>query len=74
MDRVINGEAIIPGQASGVALASTEPVSFWGGYDQSSARLLTGATHYRDRLLPAAYWCCPIRAGRVHLPPSFSNP
>ncbi len=40
MDRVINGEAIIPGQASGVALASTEPVSFWGGYDQSSGEII----------------------------------
>jgi len=40
MARVIRGETIIAGVASGVALASTEPVSFWGGYDQVTGEII----------------------------------
>jgi predicted aconitase with swiveling domain len=40
MARVINGKTIIEGAASGVALASTEPVSFWGGYDQVTGEII----------------------------------
>jgi predicted aconitase with swiveling domain len=40
MARVIQGETIIPGLAKGVALASSEPVSFWGGYDQVTGEII----------------------------------
>ncbi len=40
MERVIQGEIIIPGVSSGVALASTEPLSFWGGYDQTTGEII----------------------------------
>ena len=40
MERVIQGEIIISGISSGVALASTEPLSFWGGYDQTTGEII----------------------------------
>jgi len=38
--RTIQGEVIIPGTASGIVLASTEPLSFWGGYDQHTGEII----------------------------------
>lgn len=40
MARVIQGKTIIPGVAKAVALASKEPVSFWGGYDQVTGEII----------------------------------
>lgn len=40
MARVIQGKTIIAGKASGIALASSEPVSFWGGYDQVTGEII----------------------------------
>jgi cis-L-3-hydroxyproline dehydratase len=41
MDRlIINGEPFIPGSASGVALVSHEPLSFWGGYDWKTGEII----------------------------------
>ena len=39
MERLI-GEIIIPGTAEGNVLASTEPLSFWGGYDQHTGEII----------------------------------
>ena len=36
----MKGRIIIPGTASGVVLASTEPLSFWGGYDQHTGEII----------------------------------
>jgi predicted aconitase with swiveling domain len=35
----ISGKPIIAGSAKGVALVSTEPLSFWGGYDWKSGEI-----------------------------------
>ena len=40
MERIVKGKTIIEGEASGIALASTEPVSFWGGYDQVTGEII----------------------------------
>ena len=37
---IMTGEVIIPGTASGALLASTEPLSFWGGYDQHTGEII----------------------------------
>jgi len=55
MARVIQGKTIIEGTAAGVALCSTEPVSFWGGYDQVTGEII-------DRRHPLSGQ---IAAGRV---------
>jgi predicted aconitase with swiveling domain len=39
-ERVIGGRAIVPGAASGSALVSREPLSFWGGYDYVSGTII----------------------------------
>jgi len=38
--RTIRGDVIISGTAAGNALASTEPLSFWGGYDQATGEII----------------------------------
>lgn len=36
----LHGTPIVPGSASGVALVSDEPLSFWGGYDQRTGEII----------------------------------
>jgi predicted aconitase with swiveling domain len=36
----IEGEALVPGAARGVALVSAEPLSFWGGYDAATGAII----------------------------------
>lgn len=36
----VKGKVIIEGQAEGTILASTEPLSFWGGYDQHTGEII----------------------------------
>ena len=41
MDELIfQGKAFIPGTASGEALVSREPLSFWGGYDWKTGEII----------------------------------
>ena len=40
MARVIHGRVLVAGDVEGDALVSTEPLSFWGGYDQSSGEII----------------------------------
>jgi cis-L-3-hydroxyproline dehydratase len=51
----VRARAVVPGRASGVALVSTEPMSFWGGYDPKTGEIL-------DRRHPLSG---AIAAGRV---------
>lgn len=36
----IQGRAVVPGIASGIALVSSQPLSFWGGYDAKTGEIL----------------------------------
>jgi predicted aconitase with swiveling domain len=40
MAGVIQGRVLVAGAVEGAALASTEPLSFWGGYDQTSGEII----------------------------------
>lgn len=40
MERVIRGKPIVGGSASGDALVSSEPLSFWGGYDYRTGEII----------------------------------
>jgi predicted aconitase with swiveling domain len=51
----IAGRAVVPGEAEGEALVTTEPLSFWGGYDFKTGTIID--THH-----PLAGVCA---AGRV---------
>lgn len=39
MGVVIAGRALVPGTAAGQVLASSEPISFWGGYDHRTGEI-----------------------------------
>jgi predicted aconitase with swiveling domain len=51
----MQGLVLVAGEAGGVALVSSEPLSFWGGYDQNTGEII-------DRRHPLAGQ---IAAGRV---------
>ncbi|NNE69398.1 MAG: DUF126 domain-containing protein, partial [Rhodothermales bacterium] len=36
----IAGELVVAGTAAGITLASSEPLSFWGGYDQRTGEII----------------------------------
>ena len=36
---ILIGKPVISGKASGIALVSREPLSFWGGYDWKSGEI-----------------------------------
>jgi predicted aconitase with swiveling domain len=55
MERIIKGKPLVAGEARGEALASDEPLSFWGGYDQRTGEII-------DRRHPLSGQ---IAAGRV---------
>ncbi|HQV93832.1 MAG TPA: DUF126 domain-containing protein [Anaerolineales bacterium] len=41
MDKlIISGKPIIAGSAKGIALVSSEPLSFWGGYDWKTGEII----------------------------------
>ena len=37
---MMHGRALVAGAAEGVALVSREPLSFWGGYDQTTGEII----------------------------------
>jgi predicted aconitase with swiveling domain len=55
MEAVIEGVPLVPGEASGIVLATNEPLSFWGGYDCATGEII-------DRAHPLSG---DIAAGRV---------
>jgi predicted aconitase with swiveling domain len=40
MGRVIRGKSIVAGEATGIALVSSDPLSFWGGYDAATGEII----------------------------------
>jgi predicted aconitase with swiveling domain len=39
MERLMRGKVVVKGAAKGQVLASTEPISFWGGYDYHTGEI-----------------------------------
>lgn len=39
MGKLITGKAVVAGSAAGQALVSSEPLSFWGGYDHHTGEI-----------------------------------
>jgi cis-L-3-hydroxyproline dehydratase len=40
MTQTLQGRALVSGTATGTALVSDEPLSFWGGYDQRTGEII----------------------------------
>lgn len=63
MGRVIKGQVVIPGQASGVALVSEEPLSFWGGYDWQSGEITDRRHPLSGQVAAGRVLCLPFSRG-----------
>ena len=59
MERV-KGNIIIPGTAQGDVLASIEPLSFWGGYDQHTGEIIDRRHPLSGENGADGYWLCPL--------------
>ena len=40
MEECLKGEVLVPGEAAGKILFSSEPLSFWGGYDAETGEII----------------------------------
>jgi predicted aconitase with swiveling domain len=40
MGRILIGKPVVPGMAQGLVVASSEPLSFWGGYDYHTGEII----------------------------------
>ncbi len=40
MEELIYARPVIPGEAEGLLMVSSEPLSFWGGYDQKTGEII----------------------------------
>lgn len=40
MEKILTGEVLVPGVAAGPLLLSTDPLSFWGGYDAVTGEII----------------------------------
>ena len=63
MERVINGKAVIRGQAQGVALVSDEPLSFWGGYDWQTGEITDRRHPLSGQIAAGRVLCLPFSRG-----------
>lgn len=63
MERVIRGRALVAGSASGEALVSAEPLSFWGGYDHATGRIIDTRHPLHGRAAPGRVLAVPGSRG-----------
>jgi|TARA_B100001964_G_scaffold152153_1_gene167435 hypothetical protein len=40
VEELIHARPVIPGEAEGMLMVSSEPLSFWGGYDQQTGEII----------------------------------
>ena len=63
METIIHGTPIIPGEARGELLYSSEPISFWGGYDQSSGEIIDRRHPLSGQCAAGKILCVPFSRG-----------
>ena len=59
----ITGTPIIPGTASGRALVSNEPLSFWGGYDPLTGEIIDRRHPLSGEIAVGRVLCLPFSRG-----------
>ncbi len=60
---IIKGQAIIPGQARGLVLTSSEPLSFWGGYDWQTGEVIDRRHPLSGRIAAGCILAVPFTRG-----------
>jgi predicted aconitase with swiveling domain len=59
----VEGQPLVAGAARGVALVSSEPLSFWGGYDASSGTIIDQRHPLRGQLASGRVLAVPFSRG-----------
>lgn len=63
MERIIEGQVIIGGQAAGRALVSPEPLSFWGGYEASNGEIIDRRHPFSGQIATGRVLALPFSRG-----------
>ena len=63
MANMIQGHPLVPGEAQGEALVSSEPLSFWGGYDQHSGEIIDRRHELSGQIAAARVLAIPSSRG-----------
>jgi len=63
MGDVIQGRAVIAGEASGELLVSTQPLSFWGGYDHQTGEIIDRRNALSGRIAAGRVLALPNTVG-----------
>jgi hypothetical protein len=61
--RTFQGQVVIPGIAAGHALASSEPLSFWGGYDYQTGEIIDRRHPLSGSIAAGRILCLPFTRG-----------
>jgi predicted aconitase with swiveling domain len=63
MGSVIQGRVVIAGEAAGELLVSTEPLSFWGGYDHQTGEIIDRRNSLSGRIAAGRILALPNTVG-----------
>jgi len=63
MGDVIQGRAVIAGEATGELLLSTQPLSFWGGYDHQTGEIIDRRNALSGRIAAGRVLALPNTVG-----------
>ena len=63
MEQLIRARPVIPGEAEGELLASSEPLSFWGGYDQQTGEIIDRRHPLSGRIAAGRVLALPFTRG-----------
>ena len=59
----LQGQVVIAGTATGIALASAEPLSFWGGYDYRTGEIIDRRHPLAGEIAAGRILCLPFTRG-----------
>jgi predicted aconitase with swiveling domain len=63
MERVIHGDPLVAGKATGELLVSPEPLSFWGGYDHETGEIIDRRHPLSGRIAARRVFALPFSRG-----------
>jgi predicted aconitase with swiveling domain len=61
--RLIHGRALVAGEAAGDALVSSEPLSFWGGYDSTTGEIIDRRHSLSGQIAAGRIFAIPFTRG-----------